>query len=71
MQQKNDNQKDVEKKQTAGGQQDQQPNKGFEKPARRDEDLDEEDDQSIEQAPSRETDALNKNREPKDKKSKV
>ncbi len=52
-------------------QQDKQVNKDFEKPARRDQDMDQKDDQSIEQAPSRETDALNKNREPKDKKSKV
>lgn len=53
MQKQNNNQQDVEKKQTAVGQRDQQGNKGFEKPVRRDEDMDKEENQNIEQAPNK------------------
>ena len=53
MQKQNNNQQDLEKKQTTDGQRGQQSNTGFEKPARRDEDMDKEENQSIEQAPNK------------------
>lgn len=61
MQKQNNYQQDLERKQTAGGhqdKQDKQANKGFEKTARRDEDMDDDIEQeeavrSVNQAPKK------------------
>jgi hypothetical protein len=67
MQKQNNSPQDVEKKQTAAGQQDQKSNKGFEKPVRRDEEMDDEEDQSKAQAPSREKESMNRTKEQNEK----
>ena len=67
MQTQNKSPQDVEKKQTAARQQDQKSHKGFEKLLRRDGDMDEEEDQSEEQTPSREKDSMKRNKEQNEK----